>query len=293
MVPVACSTSTGNEPIVGKESVVETVQEKVSEKVQEKVKEPSSPEKSSDGGVSEPVVELVPERNLFEPSREEVSLEPSTPDDWVQEVLPEVMFPKAGLGQLSGQCNVLDKEEWNSSKSFMFRNTIDFGTMSFNEGKLSPGGQKIWKDGNLGGSSVHSEVFAYEVLYRCEDATLLKSEGEIVYQNKGGKKTDLLVLIDNRKIGVSVTRAFHFPPSKPYTEQEATTLLTKKLKDIPLSAKNADKKDAWVRSMLHILAYNKQYADMVEAAYRKLDSSLTANILLMVTVTDGKDDHIY
>ncbi|TNE43134.1 MAG: hypothetical protein EP343_34575 [Deltaproteobacteria bacterium] len=293
--PAACSPGNPSEPAEEQQR-----NEAIAEKIEEKATERNTKEKTADDAGVGPEEEAVPEpkateQGVTEPPQEVVVEEPSTPtpDEMVPEIIPESMFPKDGLGQLSGQCNVLDDEEWNSSKSFFFRNTIDFGTMPFDKAKLTQGGRKIWDDGNLGGSSVHSEVFAYEVLYRCESAALLKSEGEIVYQDKGGKKTDLLVLIDQRKIGVSVTRAFHFPPTNPYTEQEANTLLTKKLKDIPLSAKNADSKDAWGRSILHILAYNKQYADVVETAYKKLDASVTSNIVLMVTVTDGKDDHIY
>ena len=35
-------------------------------------------------------------------------------------------------------------------------------------------------DGNAGGSSLLSEVFAYEVLHRCEGATLLKTETDAI-----------------------------------------------------------------------------------------------------------------
>lgn len=206
---------------------------------------------------------------------------------------PESMAPRPGFGAISGECGVLDDGEWNASSPFLFRNAIDFGSEAYDKAKLSTGGQKIADAGNLGGSSLYSEIFAYEVLYRCEFATLLKTEGEIGYKDASGKKTDLLLRIDGRKIGVSVTRAFHFPPENPYTESEATNLLTKKLSDIALSAANASTQDAWGRSILSILAYNKQYADTVAAAYNKLDASVRAKVILILTVTDGKDDFVY
>ncbi len=63
------------------------------------------------------------------------------------------------------------------------------------------------------------------MLYRCELAVLLKTEAEIVYRDDGGKKTDLLVEMDAAKIGVSVTRAYGWPPEDPYTVEDATALL--------------------------------------------------------------------
>lgn len=295
--PVACSTPQPSE-------------QPTESRAEPRAQERPTQEKAQDAGpdlqveaFKEPTREAVPESKVepepepiveVEPTAPEQTLdESSTVDSLLQEIIPESMFPKPGFGSLTGQCNILDEKEWKTNQSYLFRNTLDLGTMKFDESKLTQGGRKIWKDGNLGGSSVHSEVFAYEVLHRCESASLLKSEGEILYRDKSGKKTDLLVTIDARKVGVSVTRAFHFPPTKPYTEKEATTLLTKKLKDVPLSASNADVKDAWVRSVLHILAYNKQYADTVEVAYKKLDSSLKSSTILIVTVTDGNDDYIY
>ncbi len=206
----------------------------------------------------------------------------------------DASLPLSGVGTLSGECGVLDDSEWKSAKPFLFRNAIDFGAAAFDSTKLSAGGQQIWKEGNLGGSSVHSEIFAHEVLYRCELAKLLRTEGKIKYTDKGGKKTDLLLEIDARKIGVSVTRAYHYPPTSAYTEAEAKKLLDKKLADLPKSKANATPADAWTRSILHVLAYNKQYADAVGAAWSKQVSAATKqDAILILTVTDGKDDFIY
>lgn len=203
-------------------------------------------------------------------------------------------LPLPGFGALAGACGVLDDEEWNAKQApFFFRNVIDFGTTDFDQTKLSSGGLKVFTDGNLGGNSLHSEVFSFEALYRCELAKLLKTEREIAYLDAGGKKTDLLVEIDGRKVGVSVTRAFHFPAGQPYTEAEATKLLEGKLADVLLSNVNAKPEDAWQRALLHVIAADAQHADMVKTAYDKIDAAVRANTILLVTVTDGKDDYIY
>jgi|GEM_PF-1781124 len=292
-----CSPSPPQEP--AQEARIEASQESLSEPAVETTIEPKS-EPTVETSIEpkpEPAVETTTEPKP-EPTAEtslpdaEHVLEPPAPE-LIPEIIAEQILPQPGFGQITGACGELDDSEWNSSNSFLFRNTIDLGTTGFDETKLTAGGQKLWKDGNLGGSSVHSEIFAYEVLQRCELAKLLKSEREIQYTSSSGKKTDILVEIDTRKIGVSVTRAFHYPPTTPYTVQEAADLLKKKLSDIPLSASNATPQDAWVRSILSVIAYDKQYADTVEQAYKQLDAQTKANIILIVTVTDGKDDYVY
>ncbi len=201
--------------------------------------------------------------------------------------------PLPGFGTISGDCGPIDSEEILSPDPFSFDTHIDFGMDAFSYDLLSVGGKQVYDAGNLGGNSLYSEVFSYEVLYRCELATLLKTETEITYQDSGGKKTDILVDIDGYKIGVSVTRAYAFPAGSTYTEQNALTLLEKKLGDIPLSSANVTAADAWEKQILHILAYNDQHRDAIFQAYNTLDSTYKADTLVYVTVTDGTDDFLY
>ena len=79
--------------------------------------------------------------------------------------------PLPGFGKLLGDCGPLDATEILSPSAFSFQNSLDFGSAAFDENALSPGGKKIFAAGNLGGSSLHSEIFSYEVLYRCEPST--------------------------------------------------------------------------------------------------------------------------
>lgn len=201
--------------------------------------------------------------------------------------------PLPGFGTISGDCGPIDSEEILSPDPFSFETHLDFGTSAFDYELLSTGGKYVYDAGNLGGNSLYSEVFSYEVLYRCELAKLLKTETEIRYQDNGGKKTDILVEIDGYKIGVSVTRAFAFPAGSTYTQGDAQALLEKKLGDIPLSTANAAAADAWQKQILHILAYNDQHRDAVFQAYAALDPSYKADTLVYVTVTDGIDDFMY
>ena len=122
---------------------------------------------------------------------------------------------------------------------------------------------------------------------------MIKSETEIEYIDEAGKKTDMLVEIDTEYVGVSVTRAFHWPPEEPYTEEEAFDLLSAKLEDVQLSAANAAPSNAWNSAILHIVAYDSAYADRVEDAYSTLPGTLTSDAIVVVTATDGNDDFIY
>src|SRR5690606_13334836 len=77
-------------------------------------------------------------------------------------------LPAPGFGAISGPCGVLD-DELSAPEPFFFANAIDFGADPYDDGDyalLSPGGQQMIDEGNAGGSSLLSEVFAYEVLFR-------------------------------------------------------------------------------------------------------------------------------
>ena len=99
--------------------------------------------------------------------------------------------------------------------------------------------------------------------------------------------------IDATHVGVSVTRAFHWPPDEPYTTEEAFDLLDDKMSDVLLSADNVVAADAWSRSILHIIAYNDDHADRIEEAYGTLPGELKIDTLVFLTVTDGEDEFLY
>lgn len=201
-----------------------------------------------------------------------------------------------GFGTISGDCGVLDDTEWNAPTPFWFAGTFDFATDRYDDptdrGRLTAGGLKIVSTANAGGSSVYSEVFAYEWLARCEQATLVKTETEIVYDTVS-KKADILVEIDGRKVGVSVTRLVHFPFGQPYTLVDADTLLRRKLDDIQLATASVSAADRWSRQMLSILAYDTQHAMVAMTAWNALPAATRDDTILIVSVTNGDDLFIY
>ncbi len=204
------------------------------------------------------------------------------------------LFPRPGFGAIAGDCNVLD-DELTSTMPALFVNEIDFGTDPYDASDLpllTPGGREIIADGNAGGSSLYSEVFSYELLARCEDAELLKTETEILYDTQS-KKTDLLVEIDGLKIGVSVTRAVAFPFANPYSVAQAKTLLEGKLGDIHLSTASVSAADAWEKQILYVIAYGPMHATSLQTAYAQIDPAIKGDTVLMIAVSNGDDAFLY
>lgn len=207
------------------------------------------------------------------------------------------VVPLAGFGDISGMCGVLAEAELTGTTPAWFRGAIDFGDDRYDDpaerDQLTDGGEKIILDGNAGGRSVYSEVFAFELLARCELASLVKTETEITYDVEETKRTDLLVEIDGHQIGVSVTRAVTYPFGSAYTMAAATTLLDKKLDDILVSTANVSDADRWDKQILAVLAYDDQHADVAAQAWAALDEATRADTIVIVTVTGGDDLFVY
>ena len=199
-------------------------------------------------------------------------------------------FPLDGIGDIRGDCDVISLPQ---DAGLWVHNVLDFGSEVFDETLLSHGGSALFEAGTLGGSSIHSEVIAFEVLHRCEIAFLVKTEGEIEYTDESGKKTDMLVEIDGLNVGVSVTRAFKWGEDAIFTEADAHTLLSNKLEDVLLSSANASLSNAWNHAILHVIAYDSAYVDALEAAYATLPTGLTDDTIVVVNVTDGDDAFLY
>jgi hypothetical protein len=204
--------------------------------------------------------------------------------------------PLPGFGAITGMCGVLTPEDLDGATPLAFQGALDFADDRYDDPaerpRLTAGGARIASVDNAGGSSRYSEVFAFEWLARCELATLVKTETEIVYDVEG-KKADILVEIDGRTVGVSVTRAVSFPRTEPYPLAQATELIERKLDDLHLATTQVSAADRWTAELLAVLAYSAQHADVVLEAWSGLDDGTRAATALVVVVTDGDDLFIY
>jgi hypothetical protein len=201
--------------------------------------------------------------------------------------------PTEGYGTIAGSCGDIDLEDIEAATPQLLESTLDFSKEgAFATSELSAEGQVMAAKGNLGGSSLNSELMAFELLHRCEQAKLLKTEGEIVYATEG-KKTDLLVEIDGKKVGVSVVRAMSFPEGAPYPVDQALGVLSGKLEDIPKSSANVAAEDAWEKQVLAVIAQTPEHAKAISDAYGKLDAATKGDTIVVVSVTEGTDQFIY
>lgn len=211
----------------------------------------------------------------------------------------EPRVPLPGYGALTGDCGVLTEAIWGSADPVAFRSALDLGATPWDPTLLSADAQALVDIGTIGGSSIASEALSLDLLVRCELATLLKGEPQVSYDDEGGKKTDILVEIDDHKIGVSVTRAMSFtrgPPESPcgpVNETDLATLVERKVSELQLSFANASDDDAWERSMLYVIACDEAHAQATIDLFAGLDASVRADAILIVTSTQGEDAAIY
>ncbi len=201
--------------------------------------------------------------------------------------------PLMGFGAITGQCGVLTTAELDGTAPLWFGGALDFGTDRYDDPAerplLTPGGVEIILDGNAGGSSLYSEVFAYEWMARCELAALLKTETEIVY-DVNGKKADLLVEIDGRKVGVSVVRFVKYPFGTMYEVADALPLVQRKIEDLRLATTQVSAADLWTSQMVVALAYDAQHAQVAMQAWNMLDAATRGATHFIVIVTEGPAD---
>jgi hypothetical protein len=199
-----------------------------------------------------------------------------------------------GFGTIMGPCDVVAPQLDEPTPS-LFANRFDFHDDPYDQEDLlllTPGAREIYSDGGAGGSSLFSDMFAFETLARCEQASLVKTETEIVYDQPGAI-TDMSVEIASSKVGIGVTRAITFPPGSPPVQEDVTSLLAAKLDDIRESSKNVTPEDAWVKQILVVMAYDDMHAEAIETAWLDLDDVTKADTIVYVVVTDGNDACLY
>jgi hypothetical protein len=162
---------------------------------------------------------------------------------------------------------------------------------SYDKASLSDGGDILFDTPNAGGSSTESEVMSFEVLHACENARLLKTETQIKYTapqaGQPNTITDLLVEMDGKKVGVSVTRAYKPTSQGPQTDAELQTLLEKKLEGINVSSKRVLPEDRWVKQILHVFAATQASVDAALRVLPKIAPETRADTIVFITKTIG------
>lgn len=191
------------------------------------------------------------------------------------------------LGTLDGKCGEVRALLTSPSPALVTDHLVFVDGEVYERAALSAGGQTMYDTPNAGGSSEQSEVVSYEVLHYCEGASLLKTETQVTYDtSKPGAITDILVQIDGKKVGVSVTRSYK-PSSQTYTDEMVKDLLEKKLKGVNESSSRVLPADKWVKQILHVFTANSDATAAVERVYPTIGSDLRADTIVLLTETKG------
>jgi hypothetical protein len=139
---------------------------------------------------------------------------------------------------------------------------------------------------NAGGNSVKSEVLSYEMLQKCFNAKLDKTEMEIEYFPHGGSITDYTCRMFGFKLGVSVTRAMKYRGN--FTMEDADYLLYKKLNGVENSTRNT--LDKWHKQVLHIWATSFSVAKAIIRSYFLLPKYMKSNTVVLLTVAKNNKE---
>lgn len=189
-------------------------------------------------------------------------------------------------GVISGACGAATDALQSSGPAFLTGTYTFEDEESFQPGALGAKPLTRFEDDNAGGSSRCTEVMSMQLLIDCEDASVLKTETELVYDVEG-KLADYLAEIDGVRVGVSVTRAYKGPSIDVYTLDDARDLLEKKLSGIAEARANVSEADHWDRSMVHVWTLHPAWAETVHEAWESLDGDLKGESVVLVTVEAG------
>eukprot|EP00770_Monocercomonoides_exilis_P013670 MONOS_13615.3-p1 / transcript=MONOS_13615.3 / gene=MONOS_13615 / organism=Monocercomonoides_exilis_PA203 / gene_product=Signal transducing adapter molecule 2 / transcript_product=Signal transducing adapter molecule 2 / location=Mono_scaffold00854:12729-19094(+) / protein_length=1847 / sequence_SO=supercontig / SO=protein_coding / is_pseudo=false len=174
----------------------------------------------------------------------------------------------------------------NTPNTSQYLVTLFEAHIPFHQFTFSSGALRMLSLPNAGGNSDNSEALSFDFLHRVFNAQLLKAEMEIKYANKNWKKTDYVAKIKNHVVGVSVTRAVGYPRPGDFSEDQAVSLLKKKLFGIKVSTVGVAEEDKWERQLLHIWVQDKQQANFISGAYQSLHPKLRGDTIVIVTIAE-------
>ena len=144
--------------------------------------------------------------------------------------------------------------------------------------ELCQDAKEIYSQPNAGGNSEHSEALSMDLLHELYEANDVKTEMNIEYFDPNWKKCDFLCKIFDQNWGVSVTRAMSFPDPDKFTKQDATNLLTKKLRGLIIAKQGMLINDNFLKSILHIWCETPKTAGYIIEAYSELSNELRDDI---------------
>jgi hypothetical protein len=184
--------------------------------------------------------------------------------------------------------------------------------------KLCPEARNVLIVPNAGGNSQLSECVSIQYFYERFGAYDIRLEEEIKYDSDfgmldfscrirgitslGSKATasssssswDYGASVPTR-VGISTTRAMKYPDPNLYTDEDAYSLLKRKMQGLIVSRQCVAESDSFYACFLHVLCQSQNIAEKIRAAYSKVvmedDTGKIQEIIVLATVY--KDSSIY
>lgn len=145
---------------------------------------------------------------------------------------------------------------------------------------------------NAGGSSNISEALSMDYMHRMYGYKRFIPEMEVSYWIESSMCDFLMVDSNGSNIGVSVTRAIRFPFTIDFTEEDAESLLRRKLYKLMVARNAISEEQSFFDSILHIWCYSVNGARNILKSYNKMiesDSESTYNnVHVICTVCDSR-----
>jgi hypothetical protein len=148
---------------------------------------------------------------------------------------------------------------------------------------------------NAGGKSAISEMFSIDYMVKKYHANSIVLEMEVVY-SIDYKMVDYIALVDDIRVGVSVTRAMGFPTAAYFTSEDADRLLRKKLNGLIVARNSVSKHQSFIKSILHVWCQSPNIARLLKDSFRRLDDNdfgLDIKGVVILQLTVCQDTRIY
>ena len=122
---------------------------------------------------------------------------------------------------------------------------------------------------NAGGNSEDSECVSIQYMvdrFAAKDV-LLEMEVKYIFSYK---MVDYIAVIQNKRVGISVTRAMPFPLGGHYSDEQALALLQKKLVGLIIAREGVSEEQSFTTCILHILVPSVDVAYTVQRAHTRM-----------------------
>ena len=196
----------------------------------------------------------------------------------------ERAFPLGEMGMLT---NLLGDIPYNSYSNSVFLDTLTVKKPFI----FCEEASRSLSVENAGGHSEISEALSIHYFVKTFGAKDVLYEKQIEYYIDY-KMVDYVATIENRRVGVSVTRAMSYPSPDRFTHEDALALLHKKIYGLIVSRNSVTDRHSFFKSVLHVWCQSHRIAWILREAYSSLDIAdygldVKGSLILILTVCES------